>query len=53
MMMADPNHLESILRAEGKYPTRDSNFSPNFKWIQTKLKYPVTFALEYVYSYSH
>ena len=42
-MMADPNQLENILRAEGKYPDRDANISPNIRWLVTKLKYPVGF----------
>ena len=43
VMMADPNQLENILRAEGKYPNRDSNFTPTLEWFQTKSKYPVAF----------
>ena len=43
VMMADPNQLENILRAEGKYPDRDANISPNIRWLATKLKYPVGF----------
>ena len=42
-MMADPNELEKILRAEGKYPDRDANFTPSLEWLQTKSKYPVAF----------
>ena len=42
-MMADPNQLENILRAEGKYPVRDTNMTPNMQWLTTKSKYPVGF----------
>ena len=43
VVMADPNQLENILRAEGKYPDRDANITPNVRWLVTKLKYPVGF----------
>ena len=43
VMMADPNQLENILRAEGKYPVRDTNMTPNMQWLTTKSKYPVGF----------
>lgn len=43
MVIADPNQLENILRAEGKYPARDANFTPNMAWIITKSNYPVAF----------
>ena len=43
VMLADPNELENILRAEGKYPERDANMTPNMRWLATKLKYPVGF----------
>ena len=46
VMMADPNELENILRAEGKYPDRDANFTESVKWFQTKSKYPVAFAVK-------
>ena len=46
VVMADPNHLEAVLRAEGKYPDRDTNFSPNLEWIITKLNYPPAFAIK-------
>ena len=46
VVMADPNFLEAVLRAEGKYPVRDSNFTPNMEWISTKLKYPPAFSVK-------
>lgn len=44
--MADPNSLESILRAEGKYPRRENTQTPNMEWLITKLKSPVPFAIK-------
>ena len=44
VVMADPNHLENVLRAEGKYPVRDVNFTPRLAWIMTNLGYPPSFA---------
>ena len=44
--MANPNHLETILRAEGKYPQRENNVTPNMAWILNKLKYPGSLPFE-------
>ena len=46
VMTTDPNHLENILRAEGKYPMRDNNSLPNMEWIIKDLKYPVMFGTQ-------
>ena len=46
VMMTDLNQLENILRAEGKYPRRDNNLSPNMEWLLTRSNYPVQFALK-------
>ena len=46
VVMADPNLLETILRAEGKYPRRDTTLSSNMAWLMTKLDYPVSVAFE-------
>jgi hypothetical protein len=46
VVMADPNQLENILRAEGKYPDRDASISPSIRWLQTKSKYPVAFGVK-------
>ena len=48
MYMANPNMLENILRAEGKYPRRENTLSPNLEWILAKLKLPPPFAIKYV-----
>ena len=49
MYMANPNMLENILRAEGRYPRRENTLSPNLEWILAKLKLPPPFAIKYVY----
>ena len=46
--MANPNMLENILRAEGRYPRRENTLSPNLEWILAKLKLPPPFAIKYV-----
>ena len=46
VVMADPNQLETVLRAEGKYPRRETILSPNMAWLMTKLNYPVSLAFE-------
>ena len=46
VMISDPNQLENILRAKGKYPRRDNNMSPNTEWLLTRLNYPVQFSLK-------
>ena len=47
--MANPNMLENILRAEGRYPRRENTLSPNLEWILAKLKLPPPFAIKCVY----
>ena len=49
MYMANPNMLENILRAEGRYPRRENTLSPNLEWILAKLKLPQPFAIKYVH----
>ena len=48
VVMADPNLLETVLRAEGKYPRRETFLSPNMAWLMTKLNYPVSMSFEWV-----
>ena len=45
--LADPCCLENILRAEGKYPRRDINVTPNTEWLLTDMGYPVTIGFRY------
>ncbi len=33
VIVAHPDALEEVLRAEGKYPQRDKLFSPKMKWF--------------------
>ena len=44
--IADPNTIEDVLRAEGKYPTRVQNMDDRVAWFFTHLGYkvPLTFS---------
>ena len=33
VLVKDPSIIERVLRAEGKYPIRDTTFSPNIVWL--------------------
>ena len=48
VLVADPNALEEILRAEGKYPERDRTITPRVKWFTNQFNQPSFFANEYV-----
>ncbi len=44
VMVADPNVLEEVLRAEGKYPIRDKLFSPKVSWFLNQIGRPAGLA---------
>ena len=44
VLISDPNSLEAILRAEGKYPMRDTSVTPRMTWLLKKLNYPIFLA---------
>ncbi len=44
VIVADPNALEEVLRAEGKYPMRDKFFTPRTKWFKDQAGIPAGFA---------
>jgi hypothetical protein len=50
--IANPNALEIILRAEGKYPRRETNLSPYIQWILNKQNFAVPLPFKYVHYYA-
>ena len=47
MVIKDPESIEYVLRAEGKYPARDTGISDRYAWLyKNKIKLPVPFTLE-------
>ena len=50
--IANPNALEIILRAEGKYPRRDASISPYIQWILNKQNFAVPLPFKYVHYYA-
>jgi len=47
VIVKDPSVMEGVLRAEGKYPIRDTVFTPKFAWLfKHRGKEPVTFPFE-------
>ena len=48
MYIANPNALENVLRAEGKYPRREANLSPYIQWILNKQNFAVPLPFKYV-----
>ena len=37
VLVKDPSIIEVVIRAEGKYPIRDTMVSPNFAWIHKNI----------------
>ncbi len=47
VVLKDPTVIENVLRAEGKYPVRDTVFTPKFAWLfKNRGKAPITFPFE-------
>ena len=46
VVVADPNVLEEVLRAEGQYPVRDETITPQMKWLAEQSGFPSGFGSE-------
>ena len=46
VLINDPNSFEAILRAEGKYPVRDSTFTPGMQWFYKQFNMPIPLSMQ-------
>ena len=50
VLIKDPDSIEDILRAEGKYPRRDLTFSEGMKWLtEHRLKEPTSVGFQWAF----